>query len=303
MYRYVLCCICSQVLFSSLYLFSDAMQPLTGTTIFSLRMLAMWCGLFLLINLVLPRKAFINFIRRDLSTNWKKWAIMVMGSALFGSQLWLFMWAPINGEGVNVAMGYFLFPLMMMLAGRLIWQERLSFWQGVATSCAIIGVANELYFHGEFSWTTLWVALAFPPYYLTRRAMKVHPLLGLFFDLCLIAPCCLIYLWGQEQAFALITTEWRYWILVPLLGLVSALSMFLNLLSSNHLPVKIFSMLSYLEPALLFLCAVFWLHTSVSLTSYVSYSFIWTGLIVLTVSGFVTQKHKSIKKRQVPQEV
>nr|WP_241878459.1 hypothetical protein [Psychrobacter sp. PraFG1]UNK04944.1 hypothetical protein MN210_12675 [Psychrobacter sp. PraFG1] len=37
------------------------------------------------------------------------------------SQLWLFMWAPVNDQGVQVAMGYFLFPLMMVVFGFIFW--------------------------------------------------------------------------------------------------------------------------------------------------------------------------------------
>ena len=49
-----------------------------------------------------------------------------IADADIASQLWLFVWGPVNGEGVNIAMGYFLFPLAMMLGGRIWFKERLN---------------------------------------------------------------------------------------------------------------------------------------------------------------------------------
>lgn len=292
MYRYVSLCIVSQCLFASLYLFSYFMQPLTGSSIFALRMVAMWVSLTVLLNFLLPSGTIVRFVCMDLGRDWQKWLVMLLGTLILGSQLWLFMWAPINQEGANVAMGYFLFPLMMVLSGRIWWKERLNIWQSLAIGLAIVGVLNELYHHRQLSWSTLWVALVYPPYYLSRKAIKIPALLGLFFDLCWIAPCCLFYLWLQRNELAVVILDNRYWLLIPLLGVVSTFAMFFNLLSNTHLPLKIFGMLSYLEPALLFLCAVFWLNTPIDLFSYVSYGCIWLGLIVLSIHGFLSSKQR-----------
>lgn len=219
---------------------------------------------------------------------------MLFGSLILASQLWLFMWAPVNGEGINVAMGYFLFPLMMLLAARIIWKEKLSFLQTIALSLALIGVGNELIHKLSFSWTTLWVALFYPPYYLTRRAMRIPALFGLFFDTTIIAPFCLLYLSLHQQEFSFILEQPRYLYLLPLLGLTSALALFFNFIANRDLPVNIFSFISYLEPALLFLCAIIWLDGQVDQSAYLSYGFIWAGLIVLGISGIY---QRTIKKQ------
>src|SRR5699024_6767444 len=121
----------------------------------------------------------------------KNWAMMLMGTAILASQLCLFMWAPINGEGLNVAMGYFLFPLMMVFSGKLIWKEQLTKLQLLALILAVCGILNQLYHTHAFSWTTLWVVLLYPPYYLSRRMLNIPALLGLTFDLTFIAPFAL----------------------------------------------------------------------------------------------------------------
>ena len=62
------------------------------------------------------------------------------------------MWAPLNGRSLDVSLGYFLLPLTMVLTGRLVYGERLSRLQQIAVLFAALGVLNELYQAGGFSW-------------------------------------------------------------------------------------------------------------------------------------------------------
>lgn len=73
---------------------------------------------------------------------------------------------------------------------------------------------------------------------------------------------------------------------MPLLGLFSALSMSASLKAGQLLPVSLFGMLSYVEPALLFLAAVLVLHTPVPPSSYITYGLIWAGLLLLAAHGW-----------------
>src|SRR5690606_28516466 len=83
------------------------------------------------------------------------WLALPVSSALVGVQLWLFMWAPINGYGLDVSLGYFLLPLSMVLAGRLLFREAVSRLQRLACLCALVGVGNELLLAASLSWPAL----------------------------------------------------------------------------------------------------------------------------------------------------
>ena len=139
----LLVAITSNALFAMLFLYGVWMQPMSGTEIFAWRMVAMLSALCVLMTMVNGWQAaarFANNIGRD----WKRWLLIVLPTPIFASQLWLFVWGPVNGEGVNVAMGYFLFPLSMMLGGRIWFKERLNRLQTVAVVLACAGVACEL---------------------------------------------------------------------------------------------------------------------------------------------------------------
>jgi chloramphenicol-sensitive protein RarD len=96
---------------------------------------------------------------------------------------------------------------------------------------------------------------------------------------------------GDYDFMLLIHAESRYWYLLPALGLVSAIGLSANLKSNQQIPVSVFAVLSYLEPTLLFLIAIFWLNTQVSLSDYFTYVPIWTSLILLGINGLRIKHH------------
>ena len=292
----VVLCLLSQLLFSVLYLFSHWMQPISGTDVFALRMVVMAAGLWLITLRLIGLPAMLRFVRTHLNSR-RRWLLFLLGTLDVASQFWLFMWAPVNNEGVNVAMGYFLFPVVMVLAGRFWLKERLNGLQTAALVLAGLGVAHEIWTQQAFSWTTLWVCLAYPVYYLYRREMKIPALQGLTLDLTLILPFALAYLLWHADMTAWVLGEPRYWLLLPLLGMASAVSMSLNLKSGLLLPVNLFGMLSYVEPALLFLGAVLVLKTPVQPSAYITYGLIWTGLLLLVANGWRSMqqsRHKQV---------
>jgi len=281
----VVLCLLSQLLFSVLYLFSHWMQPISGTDVFALRMVMTAAGLWLMMAWTLGLAAMPRFVQQFL-TSPRRWLLFLLGTLDAASQFWLFMWAPVNNEGVNVAMGYFLFPVVMVLVGRFWLKERLNGLQTAALVLAGLGVAHEIWTQQAFSWTTLWVCLVFPVYYTTRRQMKIPALQGLTLDLTLILPFALAYLLWHADMTAWVLGEPRYWLLLPLLGGLSAVSMSLNMKSGLLLPVNLFGMLSYVEPALLFLLAVLVLKTPVQPSAYITYGLIWAGLLLLVANGW-----------------
>src|SRR3546814_14615664 len=108
------------------------------------------------------------------------WAV---SAALIGFQLWLFSWAPLHNKALDVALGYFLLPLVMVLTGRVFYKERLSWFQLAAVALAEIGVAHELVWVDSFSWATDLGMFGYPTYFIHGRAFGYGSLEALGLDL------------------------------------------------------------------------------------------------------------------------
>lgn len=282
--------ICSNALFGVLYMYGKWLAPLSGTDVFLWRMLMMW--LCLMGFLLLSGK--IKTVMDDLANikTLGSWCLLLLPTPIFASQLWLFMYAPLNGLGIQVSMGYFLFPLVMVIVGFLLG-EYLSRLQWLAILIAGIGVMVEVFQAGEIGWATFWVCGTYPIYYILRRKQKIRALTGLFVDTSLIAPFCLFFLLYQSQNIWGLFDDGLFWLKVAGLGLISVLALQSNLEANRLLPTSLFGVLSYLEPAFLFVIAVLFLHESFHPTMLLSFGLIWLGVILLLFANFTAQnKHK-----------
>ncbi len=281
----------SSFLFSLMFLFGLFMQPLSGTQVASWRVLMMLLSLVLLVSLTKQWQHTFDYLK-TLKTP-KEWLIFVLPTPILGGQIWLFMWGPVNGFGLDVTLGYFLLPLVMILVGRFFYHEYMSALQWLAALCAALGIGYDIFQYGSVSWATLFVCLGYPPYYLLRRKLAVPPITGLLSDLTLLSPVVLIMLYFSG-GFSLAIESSKFWYLLPLLGAFSALAMSLTMVASSKLPISLFGVLSYLEPMLLFVFSITILNQSLDEGgSLFMYGMITLALLVMIMDstmGYITRK-------------
>ena len=286
--------ILASCLFGVLYWFTSLLWPLDGQEIFGWRILISLPFMTLFICLSGDWK-WVPIIFKRLRDKPLLIPCVLLTSFLVGLQLWMFMWGPLNGHGLDVSLGYFLLPLTMILTGRIVYGEHLSHLQKIATALAVVGVANELYRTGGFSWTTLVVAIGYPMYFVLRKKIGIDNLGGLWLDMLLMVPASLwfvlagphIDLGEQRQAL---------YALVPLMGIISAAAGFSYILASRLLPFSLFGLLSYVEPVLLFAASVLFLGELFNPAQLLTYLPIWLAVLVLIFEGF---KHLVRQRRSV----
>nr|WP_281356308.1 EamA family transporter RarD [Pseudomonas piscis] len=273
----------ASVLFAVMYFYTSLLEPLTGVEIFGWRMLlTLPCmTLFMLLTGEWPR---VGEVLRRVRARPAMALALLLSSALVGVQLWLFMWAPLNGYSLDVSQGYFLLPLTMILTGRIVYGERLSRLQKLAATLACIGVLNELYQAGSFSWATLVVAVGYPLYFVLRRRLHSDHLGGLWLDMALLIPVALWVVQGGEQGFAVLDAQPRLYLLIPLLGLISASALVCYIIASRQLAFSLFGLLSYVEPVLLLMVALL-LGESIKEGQWLTYVPIWLAVLVLITEG------------------
>lgn len=285
--------IASSFLFSLMFLFGLFMQPLSGTQVASWRVLMMLLSLVLLVSFTKQWQHVFEYLK-TLKTP-KEWVLFILPTPILGGQIWLFMWGPVNGYGLDVTLGYFLLPLVMILIGRFFYHESMSLLQGIAALCAALGIGYDIFQYGTISWVTLFACLGYPPYYLLRRKLSVPPVTGLLSDLLLLTPVVLIVLYFSG-GFTMAAQASNLWYLLPLLGAFSALAMSLTMVASSKLPVSLFGALSYIEPMLLFVLSITVLSQSLdeggSLFMYGMITLALLFMILDSATGYITRRRE-----------
>ncbi|MCP1478430.1 chloramphenicol-sensitive protein RarD [Pseudomonas chlororaphis] len=282
----------ASVLFAVMYFYTSLLAPLTGVEIFGWRMLltAPCMTVFMLMS---GEWRHVGAILKRLLGQPLLLLALPLSAALLGVQLWLFMWAPLNGYSLDVSLGYFLLPLTMVLTGRIVYGEQLSRLQKIAAGLATLGVLNELYQVGSFSWATLVVAIGYPVYFVLRKRLAADNLGGLWLDMALLLPIALWFVQSGEQGFAVVDQHPWLYLLIPLLGLISASALVAYIIASRLLPFSLFGLLSYVEPVLLLAVALL-LGESIQAGEWLTYLPIWLAVLVLVYEGF---KHLMRQRR------
>ena len=275
--------VAANFLYSLLFLFGLIMQPLSGTQVASWRVIMMLISLMLLVTVMKQWQHIVDYLK-TLKTP-MEWFLFLIPTPILGAQIWIFMWAPVNGLGLDVTLGYFLYPMIMIMVGRFFYNEEMSLLQWFATIFAAIGIAYDVFQYGTISWATLFVCLGYPPYYLLRRKLAVPPITGLISDLVLLLPVVIVALYCTG-GFELAITTSKLWYLLPLLGIISTAAMSLTMVASRKLPVSLFGTLCYLEPIFLFVFSITLLQQNVDEGgSLFMYGMIFAALMIMILDS------------------
>ena len=283
MFKGVALSILASVTFGVLYFYTKLFGNIDSQQIFGWRIIATlpfltlfmrWSGDFSHVKSIAQRLIQKPFLL----------LFLIITSALTCFQLWLFLWGPMNGRGLQVSLGYFLLPLALVLLGRFVYKEKLTKFQILAVIFAIIGVSHELWRVGSIAWETLAVAIGYSLYFVIRKKIQTDNLGGFWWDILICIPVAIYFTQTGLDAYSKFVDSP---ILIPVvmgLGLLSAIGLGSYILASRYLPMVLFGLLSYLEPVLLALASVA-LGESILTDEWFTYIPIWCAVTVLAVEG------------------
>lgn len=293
MSRGVLASLLSSIIFSGLSYYATLLTPLTGEEIFGWRLLFTAPGVTILL-LVTREWRHVRATFRRLATTPGLALVYVANAAMFGAQMWVFMWAPLHGRAMQVTLGYFLMPLVLVVVGRLFYGDRMSRWQLVASLVAAAGVTNEILRVGSIAWPTLLAGLGYPAYFVSRRQFRTDHHGDSWLEMHLLIPVAAWFVLAGQTTLGGTVEIPRLLALIPGLGLISAGAFTLYFFAMRTLNFSLFGLLGYVEPVLL-VGVAFLLGERLGTRETLTYALIWLAVGLLVVEGAVRvarQRHR-----------
>lgn len=283
----VLLSLSASVSFAVMYFYVTLLKPLNAEQIYGWR-----------ICFTVPVLALILF----LAGNWGEVAVvlkrvrdrptlvplLLFSSFLLGIQLWIFMWAPIHGYGLDVSLGFFLLPLVFVLTGRWVFKEPISKLQAIACGIAAIGVANELVYAPRVSWPTFVVAIGYPIYFTLRKKLRTDSMGGMWIDMALSVPVGLWFI-GAFGRGSVGEYSLSVWFLILGLGIVSSVGLACMFAASHRLTLGLYGLMNYVEPVLLVIASLI-LGERLAHDQWITYGCIWLAIAILIYEGIVALK-------------
>lgn len=83
-----------------------------------------------------------------------------------------------------------------------------------------------------------------------------------------------------------------------MLGIITAIAFAMYFVARRLLPMGLFGLLGYVEPVLLSMVSVLFLHESVSSEHIISYGLIWLSVCVLALEGSIFVL-RAIKRKRI----
>ena len=272
-------------LFSVMPLYLQLLQPISGYTVLYHRIL--WTSLLLVICMLALGK-----LRANLAPllQPKQWPGLIVGSLLIGLQWGVFVWAPLNGQTLDLSLGYFLLPLVMVLAGKVFYAERLRVLQWVALGLATLGVSLAYMQSNGLSWVVIIIITGYPLYLMLRRHQRLPTFSAFLIENILLLPMCIvgIMLSGGLNGEALphpFAYELNWLVLFMGVAVLGAIPMLCYIAANKRLPLGLLGLISYLEPTLIFVFAYFAMGEVLSQSEVWYYSLIGLGLLFTLWDG------------------
>ena len=283
MLKGVFFCITANFLFGLGYYFSILLSPLSGESMFGFRIIVLIPFILLAILLFKQTPKFTQLWQK-IKKNPPLIFILLLLALNTGVQLWLFMWAPNNGQAIPVSIGYLLLPIVAVALGKIVFKEHFTLLKWLSLIFAIIGVGTNLILTGAFSWGTLVSGIGYPLYITLRRYFDINNLATFFIELLLVTPFALYFISQTEMQPILIENHYLYAILA-LFGLVNGIAFIAYIASSNLLPVNVLGLLGYMEP-LVMLAISFIIGESLDSKSYILMICLALAITLLTIDNF-----------------
>lgn len=268
----------ASVLFALLSYWSTLLEPLSGGAVLGWRIVTTVPIAILTVLALGMRDSMLRGLRRLRQPKILLGTVVTAG--LLSVQFWLFLWGPANGRALQVSLGFFLLPLVMVLVGRFGFRDRLTRPQRLALALAALGAVGYVIAAGSVSWEALVVAIGFPAYFTLRRLLGTSDAGGTICDLLFMLPIAVWFLLTEAPPAESFAANPNLWWAIPGLGVLSGVAAVAYFWAAELLPFGLFGLLSYVEPVLLVFVALL-IGSSFAPIDLLGYGPIWLAVLVL----------------------
>ena len=207
----------------------------------------------------------------------RRLAFLALSALLIGANWALYVWGVNAGRVLESSLGYYLTPLLNMVAGVLVFRERFDRVGLAAIVLAGIGVALQGLALGHFPWVALILALTFGAYGVVRKQIAADAQTGLFIEsLFLAVPglAWMILLGVRGQGHLDDSPVAAAWLLAA--GPFTAIPLVLFAWAARRMPLSAMGFLQFIGPTIGFGIGLAQGEPFTALRG-VSFAFIWAG--------------------------
>ena len=205
---------------------------------------------------------------------------LAFSALLIGANWALYVWAVNAGNVLEASLGYYLTPLLNMLAGVVIFRERFDKIGVAAVLLAVGGIVLQGLALGHLPWISLILAASFGAYGVVRKLITADAQTGLLIECLYLAVPGAIYLaWMAQHGGGHFGTNLPVSAWLIACGPITAVPLVLFSWAARRLPLSTLGFLQFIGPTIGFAIGIAEGEAFTPLRA-LSFALIWGGAAV-----------------------
>jgi chloramphenicol-sensitive protein RarD len=198
-----------------------------------------------------------------------------------------YVWCVTHGRVVETALGYFLSPIGLVVAGVVMFHERLRRAQIVALGLCGVAVIVLAVGYGSPPYFALLIAVSWTVYGVSKKRAALPPLEGLAAETIVLLPVALALLLVMQAGGdgSLEGASTLQLVLVPLTGVVTTVPLLLFAYSARRVPLATLGWLQYWVPTINLVLGVAVYDESMPAWRIAGFALVWIALALITIDG------------------
>ena len=221
--------------------------------------------------------------------------ILTLTSATIVFNWTLYVWCIQQGRTLDASQGYFINPLMNVVAGYIFLGERFNKLQMAAIALAVVAVLTQTIATGVFPYIGLSLAASFCMYGLLRKTIAIGAIEGFFAEVLIIAlPLLALEFWLFKNGQAHFGDGVFNTLMLMGCGVFTTGALLFYSTSLKLIRYSTAGLLQYLSPSLVFLTAVFIFGERLDFWKLLSFAMIWAALVIYSISTVTAAREANI---------
>ncbi len=256
-----------------------------------------WAFVFMISLLLVSRKQKQFFSNvKQLFAEKRKFVALTVASFLVATNWGIYIWAVNNGHILETSLGYYINPLVSVLLGIIVLKERLTVIQYLSVALAFFGVLVISIESGGVPYVSLALAGTFSIYGLTKKMIPIDAAIGLAVESMMVLPIALLYLLTVDVNMG---ADWTQTVMLIAAGAATAIPLLFFAKGARLIPLSTLGFVQFVAPTMMLFIGVFVYGETFTMANLVSFTLIWIGLLIFSLSKTnLFARHSTKKSKQ-----
>jgi len=211
--------------------------------------------------------------------------IVIFAALMISTNWFVFILSIQIGKATEASLGYYLFPLVAVGIGRVVFGERLSRAQAIAVALAAVAVTVLTLGLGVAPWIALVLSVSFGLYGLVKKQLSSGPVVSVTAEVLVLSPIALVVLGLAHQDGGAFGANWTDSLLLMFSGILTAVPLMLFSYASKRVRMGTVGLVQYINPTLQFIVAIAIFAEPFSGWHMLAFALIWLALALYSAAS------------------